>query len=171
MFKWHKVLELTATGAFSSSVDHKRLLQPSSLPLTYWYSVTFEFHNCSATFITAPFRQRWRRAQQHFLGYVRVVGVLLFTACCSDLINYNKQGFFSFYIKLTMTNSNFTLWQITPPTGIINLCWYWSGASRGVRLFSVLGAGIQNLLLHCSGWTSHPVKPRMVSVGLCGRKC
>lgn len=59
-------------GALSSSADHRRLLPPFSLPLTYWYSVTFEFHNCSPTFITAHFRQRCHEALQRLLRRVSV---------------------------------------------------------------------------------------------------
>lgn len=56
-----------STVAFSSSADQKRLLLASSLPLTYWYSVTFEFHNCSPTFIAANFGQGYHEALQRFL--------------------------------------------------------------------------------------------------------
>lgn len=56
-----------STVAFSSSTDQKRLLLASSLPLTYLYSVTFEFHNCSPTFITANFGQGYHEALQRFL--------------------------------------------------------------------------------------------------------
>lgn len=56
-----------STVAFSSGADQKRLLQASSLPLTYCYSVTFEFRNCSPTFITAHFGQESHKALQRFL--------------------------------------------------------------------------------------------------------
>lgn len=77
---------------------------------------------------------------------MRVVGALPFTA--KDLLNYNTFSFlFSFFffflnIYLTMTNSDLPLWKITPTTGTINLCWYWSHASRGVRSYFPFGGGM-----------------------------
>lgn len=134
-------LSADSHGAFSSSADQKRPLLPSSVPLTYWYSVTFEFHNCSTTSSMAHFKQRCHEALQHFLRCVSLNESHWCVDVCSD---YNKFAFyfFFFHIYLTMTNSNLPPWKITSTRGIINLCWYWSHASRGVRLYFQLGGGI-----------------------------
>lgn len=100
-FPFLNVTRLSADshGAFSSSADQKRLLLPSSVPLTYWYLVTFEFHNCSTTFIMARFKQRCHEALQHFLRCVSVNESCWCVTVCSelfrDLLNYNKLFFFS----------------------------------------------------------------------------
>lgn len=87
VFPFLNVTRLSADshGALSSSADQKRLLLPSSVPLTYWYSVTFEFHNRSTTFIMAHFRQRCHEALQHFLRCVIVNESRWCVTVCSEI--------------------------------------------------------------------------------------